>query len=76
MSEEPHYIVVGGTNIRRCATALNIGTPNIYDTIELAQVAIDEEENLRKKHNRPKHHTFVPISVKEYDEKYPKSAED
>lgn len=68
-ADEPHYVVITGTNIRSTLPGKDY-TPKVYDSEAIAQAAIDADtERLLRKGVS----TITPrssISVAEYDRKY------
>ncbi len=72
MIEEPHYIVVEGTNQRWTTTEGLRVYPIIYDTQGIAQNAIDEHRDSQTSMDIPTKKVFKPIAITEYNRKYVK----
>lgn len=67
---EPHYVVIQGTNIRDTLPGKGVSTPKVYDTEEIAQAAIDAIVQYRFASGTQAIAPRAAISVAEYDEKY------
>jgi hypothetical protein len=71
MNDQLFYVVVKGTNKRlTLRTPESKFTPRIYDTMEIAQDAIDARNNTRVRTGQSTHLHFTPIRIAEYNEKY------
>lgn len=72
-NEGPYYLVKEGTNLyARFIVSKYTYQPKIFDTKELAQTAIDENVEYRKRVDLELLEKRVPISVAEYNRKYAK----
>lgn len=67
---EPHYVVITGTNIRSTLPGNHVHMPKVYDSVAIAQNAIDAENEHRKRMSSHAITPRSPISVVEYDRKY------
>lgn len=74
---EPHYVVIQGTNIRYMLHGNDFTIPKVYDRKDIAQAAIDAIVQYRfasgTRAIAPREALSAPreaISVREYDEKY------
>ena len=67
---EPHYVVITGTNIRSTLPGKDVYTPKVYDSEQIAQTAIDVDVARLKNRGITTTTPRSPISVAEYDWKY------
>ena len=66
---EPYYVVITGTNIRSTLPGKDY-TPKVYDSEQIAQDAIDADNERLKLRGVMIITPRSPISVGEYDRKY------
>ena len=69
-ANQPHYVVITGTNIRATLPGRDVFTPKVYDTEEIAQAAADADAERQKRIGISAITPRSPISVAEYDRKY------
>ena len=69
LEDEPHYVVITGTNIRSTLLGKDY-TPKVYDSEAIASAAIYAENTHRKNMGVRAITPKSPISVAEYDRKY------
>jgi len=67
---EPHYVVIEGTNIRDTLPGRHTYTPKVYDSHLIAQTAIDVSAEIREHKGLSPIAPRIPISVVAYNEKY------
>lgn len=65
-----YYVTLKGTNQRWMIDRDSDNIPQIYDTVAIAQEAIDENRAMGVRTGLSSGREFVPISIVEYNEKY------